>query len=157
MRFPCALPLVALTAACAPGGPVEAAPVNTQAPTRPGPSAGETLRLGWGLRLEQPIRQLEEVLQEQMTQQGMNFTSANVAFLKDALVRERALEAMSRLPRGERDAFAAEQLAWRENKLQAAQAAAAEYEGGSIAPLMANSESISWSNARLEWLDTVGR
>ena len=109
------------------------------------------------MKLAQPIRQLEELLAETQQQQPMNYTSANVAFLKDSLVRERALEAMERLPRSERMAFVEAQLAWRAERLTAVRAAAAVYEGGSLASYAGNAESIRWSEERLEALEAVGR
>jgi hypothetical protein len=99
--------------------------------------------------IEQPIRQLEGVLASLEQQQPRNYTITNISFLYDALLyielneRERLLSGSALEEERER------QRRWAARRAEVVQAAAKEYEGGSLAPFVAAEAAIKLTKERL--------
>jgi uncharacterized protein YecT (DUF1311 family) len=114
----------------------------------PKPVAQQT-PLNWHPQLDQPIRQLEELLATIEQQQPMNYTSANLGFALDAklyLLFERYLRSVSIEAR---PAMLEEQRNWLDQRKQATNEAYAEYEGGTFASFAGNKAFIDATRARI--------
>jgi hypothetical protein len=105
--------------------------------------------LDWNLEIDQPIRQLEEILADLEQQQPRNYTIANISFLykvKLHLVFERYLDS---LPADERSMVIKEQRDWMDLHRQGVDKAYADYEGGTFAGYNAGLVSVEMLKGRI--------
>lgn len=113
--------------------------------------------LVWEYEIDQPIRQLEEVYQEEwdglQRQQFLNYTSSNIAFLYEIKVRLLFEEYLSLLPDDEKHAAVALHKVWLAEAEARYNEAYSEYEGGTVAALVGAKESIRLSKERIEVLN----
>lgn len=86
---------------------------------------------------------------EPLTQNEMNLKSTELRNLWNAALSRLLAEARQMLPEAEMEALTAEQNAWAEAMEKAAEAAGKEAEGGSMHPLVVNSEAASLIEARV--------
>ena len=108
----------------------------------------------WSLEFDQPIRQLEEILEVESTQQGMNFTSANLGFLYDAKLHHLFRDHVATLSPEEARAAWAEQEKWLARRQRATSEAAAEFEDGSLASFAGSQSFIHMTRERIEALES---
>jgi uncharacterized protein YecT (DUF1311 family) len=105
--------------------------------------------MDWPLRLDQPIRQLEGVLEETYQQQPMNRTSANIAFLYDVKLSLLFEDDLRGLPEGDRAAARKSQAEWLGIRKRRTHEAYMQYDGGTLAPLVANEAFIEETKVRI--------
>jgi uncharacterized protein YecT (DUF1311 family) len=111
----------------------------------------------WTPSVDQPIRQLEEVLASLEQQQPMNYTSANLAFLYDAKLYLLFQDYLAVLPESERASQIAEQKQWLAKRKELVQDAYAKYEGGTLAPFSASQASINLTKKRIDEIEAKMR
>jgi uncharacterized protein YecT (DUF1311 family) len=111
----------------------------------------------WVPWLDQPIHQLEVLLDSQEQQQEMNYTISNLCILHDAklyIVFHRYLDTLDR--RG-REAAVLEQDEWLMARLDMVTEAGEEYSGGTLRSLVAGRAFIDLTRARTaeveDWMD----
>lgn len=109
----------------------------------------EPAPLDWSPRLDQPIRQLREVLAVTEQQQPMNYTSANLGFALDAKLYFLFQRYTERLEAPARAREIEAQRAWLADRQRAFQAAYQEYEGGTLASYAGNTKFIELTEARI--------
>jgi uncharacterized protein YecT (DUF1311 family) len=105
--------------------------------------------LDWHPQLDQPIRQLEEVLAATQQQQPRNYTSANLAFALDAKLYFLFTRYIATAPEGKRSAELDEQRQWLEQRKRATADAYAEYQGGTFASFAGNTAFIEVTKRRI--------
>jgi uncharacterized protein YecT (DUF1311 family) len=105
--------------------------------------------LDWPIRLEQPIRQLEEVLASTELQQQMNYTSTNIAFAYDAILRIRYDRYIALLPPGKRNTTIEEQRQWLEERRDKVDEAYKLYDGSSMASYVGSKAFIDVTKQRI--------
>lgn len=120
--------------------------------TTNGPTIAE--ELGWRPNLDQPARQLGEVLATTQQQQPMNYTSANLGFVLDAKLYLLFERYVGSLPGGRRQGAFEEQHRWLDERKRATDAAYAEYAGGTYASFNANSAFIECTKRRIAELES---
>lgn len=118
-----------------PGSQADSPPEGSKARSRP--------------NIEQPIRQLEEVLASLEQQQPRNYTITNISFLYDALLYIEVNERERLLSGSALEEERAGQRRWAARRAEVVQAAAREYEGGSLAPFVAAEAAIKLTKERL--------
>ncbi|MBQ7848816.1 MAG: DUF1311 domain-containing protein [Clostridia bacterium] len=87
--------------------------------------------------------------QEAQTQTEMNQISEDLRTLWDDAMNQLLEDAERTLPRDELERLTAEQRAWEAGKLAAVVAAGEPYEGGSLYPLIVNSEAARLTEERV--------
>ena len=112
-----------------------------------------TLLQDWSPKLDQPIRQLREVLAATEQQQSMNYTSANLGLVLDAKLYILFYDYLDELDEGARARAIEEQHVWRVDRQRAFQEAYKEYEGGSFASYAGNTRFIEMTEARIEEIE----
>jgi uncharacterized protein YecT (DUF1311 family) len=112
-----------------------------------------TGKLDWQPQLDQPIRQLEEVLAATEQQQPRNYTSSNLAFVLDAKLYLLFDRYVASVPVAEQPAIVDEQRQWLEKRKQATHEAYAEYERGTFASFAGNSAFIDATKARVSEIE----
>jgi uncharacterized protein YecT (DUF1311 family) len=115
----------------------------------------EVLPEDWRPFLEQPYQQLEEVLEDASEQQQMNYTSANMGFIKDAELFILYLQRYHSLPSEEASAFRSEQQAWLRERLVFCDEVL-QSNGGSLASLEYSMAFIQRTIARIDELRALG-
>jgi|GEM_PF-1132831 len=115
--------------------------------SRPKPLS-EIIPEAWQPYLEQPFRQLEEVLEEAIQQQQMNYTSANMGFIKDAELYILYLKVYYSLPTAKAEEFKSEQQQWLKDR-EAYCESEVKSHGGSLAPLEYGMAFISKTQERI--------
>lgn len=103
----------------------------------------------WNIPIDQPIRQLEEILAELEQQQPMNYTISNVAFLYDAKLFILFHEFIDQLSESVRASEIAEQRKWLTIRKAQIHKAYSEYEGGTMASYAAGLASIDATKKRI--------
>ncbi len=103
----------------------------------------------WNISVDQPIRQLEEILVELEQQQPMNYTISNVAFLYDAKLFILFHEFIDQLSESVRASEIAEQRKWLTIRKVQIHDAYSEYEGGTMASYAAGQASIDATRKRI--------
>ena len=109
--------------------------------------------LEWQPSLEGSIVQSEAALQSAMKQQEMNLAASNLAAVLDAkmyFVFERYVASLAATSRA---AAIEEQRQFRERRRKDADAAAKEYAGGSMAPLVGSQEFVEATKRRIAELE----
>ena len=117
------------------------------------PPPAATGKLDWHPELDQPIRQLEEVLAESEQQQPLNYTSSNLAFVLDAKLYLLFDRYVASAPAAERPGIFDEQRQWLEKRKGAADEAHAEYKGGTFASFAGNRAFIDATKARINEIE----
>lgn len=87
-----------------------------------------------------------------LTQYEMNVKSQELYVLWDDALNDLWKDVEMLLPEEEYNKVLDEQLVWIEEKEKAVEEAGKEYEGGSIQPLIVNSEAAEWTEERVYWL-----
>lgn len=87
--------------------------------------------------------------QEELTQTDMNQKSEELRALWDEALNQLLDEAQKVLPAAELEQLAAEQSAWAADMMTAVEAAGKAYEGGSLYPLVVNSEAAKLTEERV--------
>lgn len=87
--------------------------------------------------------------QEELTQTDMNQRSAELRALWDEALEHLLYEAQKILPEAELAQLAAEQQAWQTDMMAAIEAAGSAFEGGSLYPLVVNSEAAKLTEERV--------
>ncbi len=103
----------------------------------------------WNPHIDQPIRQLEEILTKLEQQQPMNYTISNVAFLYDAKLHILFHKFIGELSEAARSSQIEEQQQWLVKRAAKTREACAEYEGGSLAPYSAGEVFINATKERI--------
>ena len=99
---------------------------------------------------EAKARALRESLEKDaLTQAEMNEKSAELYALWEAEMNRLLEAAQKKLSAAELEALSAEQAAWLETRTQAAEAAGAEFAGGSMYTLVVNMEAAALTEARV--------
>ncbi len=88
-------------------------------------------RFDWTLDVDEPIKQLEEILSETSQQQPMNYTSCNLVSLYDVKLALLFHRYVVSLPLAKRAAAISEQDRWKKQTEKAMNDAHIEWEGGS--------------------------
>jgi len=101
--------------------------------------------------LDQVVDQLEEILENLMQQQPMNYTSANIASVRDAQLFILFVKYFEGLPPEQRISAIKEQEAWLEQRFKSARLSASEYEGGTMYGLIYSGEYASVTSERIEY------
>ena len=117
----------------------------------PEPGGG---RLEWQPELDQPIRQLREVLEATEPQQHRNYTSSNLGFVLDAklyLLFHRYADGLD--PDARMQAID-EQGRWLEKRKAATSAASDRYRGGSLASYSGNTAFIEATQDRIAEIES---
>ena len=117
--------------------------------SRTSPPPAATGKLDWHPQLDQPIRQLEEVLAATEQQQPRNYTSSNLGFVLDAKLYLLFDRYIASVPVADRPATFDEQRQWLEKRKRATDEAYAEYEGGTFASFAGNRAFIDATKARI--------
>ena len=117
------------------------------------PPPATTGNLDWHPKLDQPIRQLEEVLAATEQQQPRNYASANLGFVLDAKLFLLFERYVASVPAADRPAIVDEQRQWLEKRKRATDEAYAEYEGGTFASFAGNNAFIDATKARIDGLE----
>jgi uncharacterized protein YecT (DUF1311 family) len=118
-------------------------------------SCSATGHVEWNPDVDQALGQLEEILDTLGQQQPMNYTSANVGFVCDAklyIVYSRFLDGLSK---AECRRTWLEQERWLARRREVVKEAYAEYEGGSLASLTANTAFIEVTKQRIAELEKM--
>jgi uncharacterized protein YecT (DUF1311 family) len=105
--------------------------VGCSSPPQNATTSGQPL--DWHPNLDQPIRQLREVLSTTVQQQPKNYTAANLAFVLDAKLYLIFQQYLQGLPVHRRASAVEEQRAWLAKRAAATDQAYSEYEGGTLA------------------------
>lgn len=90
--------------------------------------------------------------QEELTQTDMNQRSAELRALWDEALNHLLDEAQKVLPGEELEQLTAEQSAWQTDMAAVVEAAGKAYEGGSLYPLVVNSEAAKLTEERVDQL-----
>jgi uncharacterized protein YecT (DUF1311 family) len=110
--------------------------------------------LDWHPDLDQPIRQLREVLDAAQQQQPRNYSAANLAFVLDAKLYLLFQRYVQGLPPDQRDPAVEDQRLWLKTRVAATDQAYSEYEGGTLASY---SGSEAFINATQDRIDELNR
>jgi len=105
--------------------------------------------LDWHPETDQPIRQLQELLETTEQQQPRNYTSANLAFALDAKLYILYCQYLETLDLTERSAAIDEQGSWLHQRRTATSSAYSEYEGGTLASNVGNMAFIDATRQRI--------
>ncbi len=116
------------------------------------PTSHDVSNLNWSLEIDQPIGQLEEILDTLEQQQPRNYTIANISFLYELKLYLVFQEYVESLPVAERSGAILEQSEWMELHRQKVDEAYAEYEGGTFAGYNAGVVSIGLLKWRISEL-----
>ena len=103
----------------------------------------------WELEIDQPIRQLEEILAELEQQQPKNYTVSNVAFLYDAKLYILFHDFIASLSESARASQITEQRKWLTTRKAQIHESYSEYEGGTLASYSAGRASIDATKKRI--------
>ena len=87
--------------------------------------------------------------QEDLTQTDMNQKSGELRTLWDEALNQLLDEAQKALPEAELEQLSAEQSAWQADMMAVVEAAGKAYEGGSLYPLIVNSEAAKLTEERV--------
>lgn len=93
---------------------------------------------GWVPRVQQPIDQLESLIETLEQQQPMNFTASNISFLYDAMLYIVFNRVISRLSGPGREDLVDEQLRWLAERETQVNAVYDQFGQGTLAPLVAS-------------------
>jgi uncharacterized protein YecT (DUF1311 family) len=107
---------------------------------------------GWEPDLEMVFQKLDEELQQENAQLGMNLISARMSEVRDAQLALVYTQLYVLLPAVEQQKLKREQTAWLKTREKKAKAAAAGEEGGSLAPLEYNTAHTAFTTERLKAL-----
>lgn len=107
----------------------------------------------WNPYIDQPIRQLEELLETLEQQQPMNYTTSNICILYDAKLYILFDHYLETLDPEAREAALEEQILWMEARADSVSRAGDEYAGGSLRPLVAGMEFIEVTKNRIAALE----
>lgn len=110
----------------------------------------EISSLEWNLEIDQPIRQLEEILSDLEPQQARNYTISNISFLytvKLSLVFHDYLES---IPTDMKPQVVQEQREWMDLHRREVDKAYADYEGGTYAGYNAGLVSVRMLKMRID-------
>lgn len=105
------------------------------------------------LEIDQPIRQLEEVLSTIDAQQDLNFTIANISFLYGVKLHLIFEGYLATLPENDQPAAILEQEKWQIAHDKKVEMAYAEFEGGTYAPYAAGEAAIKGYKARINEIE----
>lgn len=108
---------------------------------------------GWDPYLDQPIRQLEELLETLEQQQPMNFTLADICILYDAKLYILFDHCLDTLEPDAREAAEVDQARWLEARSDSVSLAGSEYEGGTLGPFAAGMRFIEVTKRRIVLLE----
>lgn len=122
------------------------------APSRP---ADTVLFPEWRPSLDQPIRQIEEILDELWQQQPLNHTISNLSFLYDAKLFILFHDYIALLPAAARVQAVDEQREWLAMRSAQVGEAHAEYEGGTLAPYNAGHAAVAATKERIAEIETT--
>jgi uncharacterized protein YecT (DUF1311 family) len=111
----------------------------------------EIIPEAWEPFLEQPYQQLEEMLEHEMPQQTMNYTSANMGFILDADLYILYLKIFHSLSPDQAEVFKLEQERWLKERNEFC-TSSVESHGGTLAPLEYGLAFIQRTNERIEQL-----
>lgn len=107
----------------------------------------------WDPYIDQPIRQLEEVLETLEQQQPMNYTMSNICILYDAKLYILFDHYLDTLDPEAVDAAVAEQVLWLEARAESVSVAASAYAGGSLSPYIAGMRFLEVTKNRIAVLE----
>jgi len=139
--------LMFLLAGCA--GDVEETSAETPTPTQ-AVVAEKNIYADYLASVEARSEAIKKSLSEDaLTQHDMNMKSEELYILWDDALNDLWGELKKAMPEGEFDALTEEQLAWIEEKEAAVREAGAEFEGGSIYPLIVNGEASRITEERV--------
>jgi len=111
-------------------------------------------KLDWHPQLDQPIRQLEEILAATEQQQPRNYTSSNLGFVLDAKLYLLFDRYVASVPEADRPEIVNEQRHWLEARNRATDVGYAEYEGGTLASFAGNRAFIDMTKARISDIES---
>jgi uncharacterized protein YecT (DUF1311 family) len=119
------------------------------------PLFGQTKKVdeGWYPDINQPIGQLEEILETLTQQQPKNYTIANIYFLYDAKLFIVFQKYIHSLPRTTQLQAKKEQLNWLRKREKISNSAYAEYEGGTLASYNSGQASIAFTKERIKQIE----
>jgi len=143
-----------LIALCLAGGKIRLNPVQE---TGDGPAASEAAQ---GVSLDEYLASVREqsdairasLAKDPLSQTDMNMKSSELRELWDAALERLMEEAGKALTAEEMEKLTAEQSAWAEATEKAIEAAGSEFEGGSLYPLIVNTEAADRTEARVHEL-----
>jgi uncharacterized protein YecT (DUF1311 family) len=102
----------------------------------------------WEPYLEQPYQQLEELLEQTVQQQTMNYTSANLGFVRDAELYILYLKIFHSLSPDRAETFKHDQERWLKERKIFCESSAKSH-GGTLAPLEYGMAFIQRTNERI--------
>ncbi|MFA5687995.1 MAG: hypothetical protein WC959_02410 [Kiritimatiellales bacterium] len=105
------------------------------------------------MKIDQPIEQLEELLEELDPQQFRNYTVSNIAFLYEIKVFLLFSEYLSTLPENDKPAAIAEQNRWKAEHTRKVEEGYNEYISGTLASYSAGLAGIESCKARIAILE----
>mgnify|MGYP000091366571 CR=1 FL=1 len=108
---------------------------------------------GWEPFIDQPIGQLEEILETLEQQQPMNYTISNICILYDAKLYILFDRYLDTLEPGAVAAAVAGQALWLDARADSVSIAASEYAGGSLSPYVAGMRFIEVTKNRIDALE----
>lgn len=114
-------------------------------------SLSEIIPEAWEPFLEQPYQQLEEFLEQAMQQQTVNYTSANMGFVRDAELYFLYLKIFHSLSSDSAEAFKRDQKRWLEERRKFCELSVQSH-GGTLAPLEYGMTFIQRTNERIHEL-----
>lgn len=109
--------------------------------------------LDWHPTLDQPIQQLEEVLAATDQQQPKNYTSSNLAFALDAKLYLVFFHYFATVSEASQPEVLREQRRWLAQRQQIADAAHAEFSGGTLASFAGNRAFIIETQDRINEIE----
>ena len=115
-----------------------------QSPTKP------VVYSNTNLEIDQPIRQLEEVLESLEAQQDRNYTIANISFLYGVKLHLIFEEYLASLPENDRPTAILEQKKWQVAHRKRVQNAADEYAGGTLSCYVAGEAAVESYRERID-------
>ena len=121
---------------------------QASAQTKATPAKSKIVPAEWLPALAPSIKSALDDLKDANSQSEMNLLSRQVADMTDAQLFIAYVRLYERLPQEERDALFTEQAKWLTSRSKAA-ADGVESEGGSLAPLEANSAELTFTEKRL--------
>jgi len=109
----------------------------------------------WKLEIDQPIGQIEEILEEAEQQQLINYTSANLGFLYDVKLYILFHQHIASLPVTEQASRISEQRKWLKQRKTQVDKANMEYEGGTFASYAGNNAWMELTKKRIAEIEAM--
>jgi uncharacterized protein YecT (DUF1311 family) len=113
------------------------------------PPSATPRTLDWHPDLDQPIRQLHEVLDATEQQQPRNYTAANLAFVLDAKLYLLFQQYLQGIPGDRRNPATEEQRTWLSIRAAETDRAYSEYQGGTLASFSGSEAFIKVTQDRI--------